>query len=336
MVGRLSDVSNDRESLQWYLARIGKQRLLAPDEVNNLALAVQQLLLWESAREQLEEELLRPPTEAEHARAASLEVGVYRERLARMRQAKGLMVSANLRLVVSIAKKYANRGLALQDLIQEGSLGLIRGAEKFDPARGYRLSTYATWWIRQAITRAIHDHSRTIRMPVHMHETIHKMRRHRAEMEAALGRPPTDEEVARKMGIAPAKLRQADVNSAATTVSYDASIMRNKKADGSGGRTLEASLADEKVHSHSALERSMMSDDLKELLRVRVSEREAKVLRLRFGLEDGRTRTLEEIGRGLEVTRERVRQIEVRALQKLRDPTCASKLEGYLEGHMQP
>merc|ERR1719498_2132444 len=175
--------------------------------------------------------LERTIPDEEFAKHIGLEGGAaqYRCELQRIQDAKQLLVAANLRLVVSIAKKYINQGMNLQDLIQEGSLGLIKAAEKFDPSRGFRLSTYATWWIRQAITRAIADGSRTIRMPVHMHDMVNQLRRHRRELEATLGRPPTDEEVAVKMGIKLEKLRQVDVNSAVTTVSYETSISSKKK-----------------------------------------------------------------------------------------------------------
>merc|ERR1719326_1834437 len=163
-----------------------------------------------------------------------------------------------------------------------------------------------------------------------MHDMVNQLRRHRRELEATLGRPPTDEEGSIKMGIKLEKLRQVDVNSAITTVSYETSISSKKKPDGSS-TTLQSRLADSKAHPHSMLDRSLMSDDLKALLTSRLSEREANVLRLRYGLDDGRTRTLEEIGRGLEVTRERVRQIESRALQKLRAPQAIGRLADYKE-----
>jgi len=317
------------DSMRWYLRSIGKQRLLAPEEVIRLSKAVQKLMVWESTAEQLAENQGVQPTPAQVAEQLGLSLQEYNEEREQLHRAKALLVSANLRLVVSIAKKYMNQGLTLQDLIQEGSMGMIKAAEKFDPDRGFRLSTYATWWIRQAITRAIADHSRTIRMPVHMHDLMNTLRRQRREMTAALGRPPKDEELAGKMGLSLAKLRQVDCNAALTTISMETTIAGKKKSDGST-TTLESRLPDDGLQPDSTLERNLMREDLNRMLAMKLTERESHVLRQRYGLDDGRPHTLEEIGKGLSVTRERVRQIESRALQKLRCPSCTSKLVEYL------
>jgi len=330
-VGRANLAGED--SMRWYLRSIGKQRLLRPEEVNQLSRAVQKLLQWNEVEEQLTEELERPPTKAELATHLELEGGVrqYASELEAMQRAKSLLVSANLRLVVSIAKKYMNQGLTLQDLIQEGSIGLMKAAEKYDPALGFRLSTYATWWIRQSMTRSIADHSRTIRMPVHMHDMMNSLRKHRREFHSTMGRAPTDEELATRMGLTVPKLRQIDSNAAVSTISFETQLSGGKSRGDGNAATLQSRLADSKPQPEPVLERTMMREDLAELLRTKLTEREAYVLRMRYGFDDGMARTLEEIGRGLSVTRERVRQIETKALQKLRSPGCAQKLSDYLE-----
>jgi RNA polymerase primary sigma factor len=320
------------DPVKWYLKNIGKQRLLTPDEVNALARRVQQLLQWRTLREEMDERLDRTVSDDEFAAHIGLAGGgsEYRRELKHMQDAKQLIVSANLRLVVSIAKKYMNQGMTLQDLIQEGSMGLIKAAEKFDPERGFRLSTYATWWIRQAITRSIADHSRTIRLPVHMHDAINQQRRARHELQVRLGRAPTDEEVAAHLGISADKVQFADRTSSVTTVSMEASISSKKKSDASG-TTLQTLISDKKPQPSHNTERVMMRDDLNRILTKALTPRESDVLRLRYGLDDGRTRTLAEIGDSMSVTRERIRQIETRALEKLRSPESTHVLKEYLE-----
>ena len=209
-------------------------------------------------------------------------------------------------------------------------MGLIKAAEKFDPERGFRLSTYATWWIRQAITRSIADHSRTIRLPVHMHDAINQQRRARHELQTRLGRPATDEELAAHLGLSVDKVQFADRTSTVTTVSMEASISSKKKSD-AAGTTLQTLISDKKPQPSHNTERAMMRDDLNRILDKSLTKRESDVLRLRFGLEDGRTRTLAEIGDTMSVTRERIRQIETRALQKLRSPANSHVLKEYME-----
>ena len=320
------------DSMKWYLKSIGKQRLLGPHEVEALSVSIQRQLSWQQTRDDLSETLGRECTDAEVASELKLKGGEkeYRRQMDIMSRDKQLLVSANLRLVVSIAKKYTNQGLTLQDLIQEGSLGLIKGAEKFDAARGFRLSTYATWWIRQAITRAIADGSRTIRLPVHMHDAVNQLKRSKREMEQQLGRTVSQQELASYMNIPLEKLKAIDVTSASRTISFETTIQRNKKPGGDTG-TIEKLLADPKVQPQDACDSAMLAEDLSRLLDATLSERESHVVRMRFGLGDGRSRTLEEIGKGLSVTRERVRQIEARALQKLRSPSAATKMVDYLK-----
>jgi len=319
--------------MKWYLKSIGKQRLLTPEEVVALARRVQQLHEWVTLRAEMQQRLEREVTDDEFAAHIGLAGGAleYRREHKRMQDAKQLIVSANLRLVVSIAKKYANQGMTLQDLIQEGSMGLIKAAEKYDPERGFRLSTYATWWIRQAITRSIADHSRTIRLPVHMHDAINQQRRARFELNTKLGRNPTDAELADYLAVTVEKVQFADRTSMVSTLSLEQTVGGSKKKAGSEGTTLSQMISDKAPQPDELNARAMLRDDLERTLSQVLTERECHVLRLRFGLADGSTHTLEDIGKSLSVTRERIRQIESRALEKLRTPDASRKLRDYLE-----
>ena len=336
------------DSIRLYLQEIGRIRLLRADEEIELARKIADLLELERLREKLMDQLDREPEldewaaevlKAEHWKKLTKELGrepevdewklevkkrlpAFRKRLFVGRRAKEKMVQSNLRLVVSIAKKYMNRGLSFQDLIQEGSLGLIRAAEKFDHEKGYKFSTYATWWIRQAITRAIADQSRTIRLPVHLYETISRIKKTTKLLSQEMGRKPTEEEIATRMEMTIEKLRFI-AKSAQLPISLETPI--GKEEDSRLGDFIEA----DGETPEDQVSKNLLREDLESVLDT-LSPRERDVLRLRYGLDDGRMKTLEEIGQIFNVTRERIRQIEAKALRKLRHPNRNSILKEYI------
>ena len=329
------------EGLHWQIRNMGQTALLSPDEEKALARRVQRLCKWEGIRANLTEALGREPSELEWGRAASIsaeacENGNFAKARKKCLKAKAAMINANLRLVVSISKRYQHRGLHFQDVIQEGTFGLTRAVEKFDPEKGFKFSTYATWWIKQAVMRAIADQSRTIRLPVHVHDQLQSMKKVTRDLGAELGRECTDEELASKLELATTKmdwLRSCERQ----TMSMDATVRVSGKGSsaGTGGSGQEAklsdSLADAGALPDERAETKSLQSDIHGLLRSALSDRECDVVRLRFGLDDGKARTLEEIGTVFSITRERVRQIEARALHKLRQPYRNHMLEAYTQ-----
>ncbi len=310
------------DSIRIYLQEIGRIRLLRAEEEIELARKIADLLDLERLAEKLQKQLGHYPTDKEWASAVGMEYPAFKRRLYLGRKAKEKMVQSNLRLVVSIAKKYMNRGLSFQDLIQEGSLGLIRAAEKFDHEKGYKFSTYATWWIRQAITRAIADQSRTIRLPVHLYETISRIKKTTKILSQEMRRKPTEEEIATRMEMTIEKLRFI-AKSAQLPISLETPI--GKEEDSRLGDFIEA----DGETPEDEVSKNLLREDLENVLDT-LSPRERDVLRLRYGLDDGRMKTLEEIGQIFNVTRERIRQIEAKALRKLRHPNRNSILKEYI------
>ena len=311
------------DSIRVYLQEIGRIRLLRPDEEIELARKIADLLQLEEIAAQFESDNGRLPDTKEWAVLVDMPTIKFRRRLMLGRRAKEKMVQSNLRLVVSIAKKYMNRGLSFQDLIQEGSLGLIRAAEKFDHEKGYKFSTYATWWIRQAITRAIADQSRTIRLPVHLYETISRIKKTTKTLSQEFGRKPTEEEIAESMEMTIEKLRFI-AKSAQLPISLETPI--GKEEDSRLGDFIEADIE----NPEQDVAKNLLREDLEGVLAT-LSPRERDVLRLRYGLDDGRMKTLEEIGQIFDVTRERIRQIEAKALRKLRHPNRNGVLKEYIK-----
>jgi len=300
------------DPVRMYFQEIGRYPLLTSQQEVELAMQMET-----GARA---EEKLASGVELDDAERILLERQVRLADRARKR-----LVEANLRLVVSIAKKYVGRGLSLLDLIQEGNLGLIRAVEKFDYRKGFKFSTYATWWIRQSVTRALADQARTIRVPVHMVETINKLAKAQRTLMQELGREPTIEEIAIELELEPSKVTELR-RIALDPVSLETPL--GEEADSTIGDFVEDTDAEVPVEAASF----RLLQDYLNLALEDLNERERQVLVMRFGLADGKVRTLEEVGAHFRVTRERIRQIETKALAKLRQPARARKLEGYLEG----
>ncbi len=300
------------DSVRLYLREIGQVPLLTTEQEQRLARAI---TAGQEATERLQED--------KHSLSPD-ELRKLQQQAAAGYEARQQMAAANLRLVVSIAKRYRERGLPLLDLIQEGSLGLLRAIEKFDVEKGYKFSTYATWWIKQALSRALADQSRLVRLPVHLGETLNRIQSTRRNLTQKLGRDPTDVELATELGMSEEKLRELR-RTAQDPVSLATPV----------GEEADSTLADFIPDPHAldaddAAASGMLRDQIASALD-QLTERERKVLELRYGLSDGQPRTLEEVGRAFGVTRERVRQIEVKALRKLRHPRLGKLLKDYLD-----
>ena len=323
----LDSISDD--SVRVYLREIGRIPLLTPEEEAEIAYdIVKNAEPLAEAEQRLKEVEAERESESDPAKRASLqkEATGLRFKIKRLKRPKDKMAEANMRLVVSIAKRYSGRGLDFLDLIQEGNTGLLRAVEKFDPDRGFKFSTYATWWIRQAITRAIADQARTIRIPVHMVETINKLLRTQRKLTQELNREPSVEELAEALGETPEKIKyvfkiKQDIQS------LDATIGGSDEDDASElGNFVEDDTA---VSPEDATNDRLLKEQVMEVVG-QLSDREQKIIKLRFGLDGGRQHTLEEVGVEFAVTRERIRQIEAKALMRLRKNKETEKLHDYL------
>ena len=310
----LVDSFNIDDPVRMYLKEIGKVPLLTADQEVELATTM-------SAGREAEERMAQ--AEADGEVLSDEELAQLKKQIKAGEKAKQSLAEANLRLVVSIAKRYVGRGMLFLDLIQEGNLGLIKAVEKFDYTKGYKFSTYATWWIRQAITRAIADQARTIRIPVHMVETINKVIRVSRQLLQELGHDPSPEEISEEMNMPVDKVREI-LKIAQEPVSLETPI--GEEEDSHLGDFIPDEAASEPSEAASF---TLLKEQLVDVLST-LTPREEKVLKLRFGIEDGRTRTLEEVGKEFNVTRERIRQIEAKALRKLRHPSRSKKLKDFL------
>lgn len=327
--------SNSNPSVSWFLKSVGQHALLRADEEVMLARKIQICMGWELVRADLKESLHRDPTDDEWANAVGLDTALLMRRYNQGQHAKRAMVASNLRLVVSIAKRYKAPNLTFSDLMQEGSMGLVRAVEKFDAEKGFKFSTYATWWIKQAIMRAIADQSRTIRLPVHINDQLNSINKNSRELSTKLGRDATPDEVASHMEM-PVNRINFIKDASRPATSMDATL--NSKgggvgsAAGGGGDANDMSLSD-CLYDHDQspdqnTEVDLLKGDIDQLI-CTLSPREQDVIRMRFGLDSGKIKTLEEIGNVFCVTRERVRQIESRALLKLKQPYRNHKLREY-------
>jgi RNA polymerase primary sigma factor len=306
----LTDIALD-DPVRMYLQEIGQVPLLSAEQEVTLA---KQMEAGDRARLKIQHEEYQSWSER----------FAFEEQIERGREARQHLIQANLRLVVSIAKKYTSYGLTMMDLVQEGNIGLMRAVEKFDYTKGHKFSTYATWWIRQAITRAIADQSRTIRLPVHMGEAISQVKRTSHKLQQSMQREPTPEEIADAMGISPTKVRRT-LEASMHPLSLEMPV--GQEGEGRMGDFIE----DDRISTPAdAAAASMLREQIEEVLQ-KLPERERKIIQLRYGLKDGRYRTLEEVGVEFGITRERIRQIEAVALRKLRHPHLGKKLRGYLD-----
>ncbi len=312
------------DSIGAFFKEMGRYPLLTQEEETTLARAVQELVALEGLQEKLANQLDRAPTPAELAAAAELSETQLQYRLHRCRIAKQKMIRSNLRLVVSLAKRYLNRGVPFQDLIQEGALGLNRAAEKFDPDKGYKFSTYAYWWIRQGITRTLANNSRTIRLPIHIVEQLNKLKYAMRELKKTLHRNPTQAELTKALEISPEKLQQLQ-QLRMQSLSLNHQIGQEESTE------LMDVLEDAQTPSPEAqVSERMRRQDVWEVLGEVLTQREQEIIALRYGLMNGEPRTLDEVSRLFDLSCERVRQIQARAMRKLRLPNVAKRLKSWL------
>ena len=300
-----------------HLNNIGRIPLLTHEQEIKLGKKVQQYVQLKEIKSDLEESIGDDPTPAAWAEETDLSTAELKQAVAEGKRAKAKMVKANLRLVVSVAKKYTGHSLEMMDLIQEGTIGLHRGVEKFDPSKGYRFSTYAYWWIRQAITRSISNNSRVIRLPIHIGDKLRKMRKTQRKLSQTLGRPPKVSEVASEMSLSVEKLRELQ-EQGRRPLSLDMKIGSEQNTD------LGALLEDEGILPEEYATRNLLKSDLQKLL-LTLSEQQQEVIKLRFGLDTGSKMTLNEVGERMGVSRERIRQVERAALRKLRQRSAPLK-----------
>jgi len=328
------------DSMKEYMKSMCNHELLNKNEEIILAREIQILLKWEEQRDELETQLLRPPTYAEWAAIIRPDMSIQelKKQIRRSLRAKSALTESNIRLVVSIAKRYQNDNLSFQDLTQEGILGLTKACEKFDPEKGFRFSTYATWWIKQSIMRAIADQGRTIRLPVHIHDQLNSLRKAERELKMELGRDASNEEVIAQTGLTAEKIEFLNRVSQ-QAISMETQLTSSKtKGSGAGiggadnSLTLGDLMSDPDQKPVDQASYQMLKDDISRLI-CTLNSREQAVIRMRFGLDDGKAKTLEEIGRRFSVTRERIRQIEARALHKLRQPYRNHAVKCYVQDY---
>ena len=321
---RYRKASND-DAVGAFFKEMARYPLLKADEEIELARQVRIIVELEEKSEALAETLGRQPNIAEIAESFGCSEQQLKLRLRKARAAKRRMIRSNLRLVVSIAKRYLNRGVPFLDLIQEGALGLNRAAEKFDPDKGYKFSTYAYWWIRQGITRTIANDARTIRLPIHVVEKLNKLKKISRELRKELQRSPTDDEIAAELDITSEQLR------ALQQVQRKSLSLNHRVGKGEDTELMEL-LEDNNASSpESKISESMMRQEISDVLTEVLSEREKEIIALRYGLTTGETHTLEEVGRIFQLSRERVRQIQTKAMRKLRRPQVAARLKNWLK-----
>ncbi|MDY6940673.1 MAG: RNA polymerase sigma factor, RpoD/SigA family [Cyanobacteriota bacterium] len=312
------------DSVGAFFKEMARYPLLKPEEETKLARWIREMVVLKSRQEELEAEFDRPISTVEIAEAANLSESEVSKRYERGHIAQRKMIRSNLRLVVSIAKRYLNRGVPFLDLIQEGVLGLSRATEKFDPDKGYKFSTYAYWWIRQGITRTIANDSRTVRLPIHIVEKLNRLKRTYRELAQSLNRQPSEEELAKALDISTQQLRQLkQMNVRSLSLNYRV---------GSEDDTEMLDLLEDSHNQSPDAQMSevMMRQGIKDVLDEVLTEREREILVLRYGLNDGQTQTLQEVSDLFELSRERVRQIQSRAMRKLRRPQVAERLKGWL------